>query len=74
MELEDEAEFAIADGCQFDLIKLVQILSIELDGATGWPIQCADDLEECAFAGTRGTDDGQGLPAIDLERDVVENG
>ena len=74
MKLEDEAEFAVADSREFDVIELVQILTIELDRATGGPVQCADDLEQCAFTGTGGTNDGEGLSAFDLKRDIVEHG
>jgi hypothetical protein len=31
-------------------------------------------LQQCAFAGTGGTDDGERLSPFDLERDVVEDG
>ena len=74
MELEHEAEFAVADRCEFNVVELVQILVIELDRAAGGAIQCADDLQQCAFAGAGWTDDGKGLSSVHLKRDVVQHG
>jgi hypothetical protein len=74
VELKHEAEFTVADGSEVDVVELVQVLAVELDGAAAWAIQCADDLEEGAFAGAGRTNDGEGLSAFDLERDVVEDG
>jgi hypothetical protein len=45
VELKHEAEFTVADGSEVDVVEQVQVLAVELDGAAGWAIQRADDLQ-----------------------------
>jgi hypothetical protein len=66
MKLEDEAEFAVADGGELNIVELIQILAIELDSATGGTIQCADDLEQSTLSRAGRSHDGEGLTAFNL--------
>jgi hypothetical protein len=71
VRLKDEPEEAIAGVGKGEIIEASKILTIEGDRTTGGMVQCSDDVQERALAGTGGADDGDGLPRIEVEGDLV---
>ena len=74
MRLEHEANLPVADGGKLEVVKLVQVLTGEGDFAAGGAIQCADEVEECAFAGAGWADDGDEFAFLDGESNAAYGG
>ena len=68
MSLKNKTNLLIADGGEREVIKLAQIFSIEQHLAGRGPVEGADDVEQGAFAGAGGADDGDGFAPRDIER------
>ena len=74
MRLKDQADGMVAKGRQLVVVELRQILSIQRDDSAVGAIQCADDVEQSAFARAGRSDNGKRFARFDSERDVFENG
>jgi hypothetical protein len=71
--LKDEADLAVAEVSEGKVIEGGEVLAVEADGAAGGAVEGADDVEECAFAGTGRADDGEGIAGSEVEVYAVEN-
>jgi hypothetical protein len=74
MALEDEADLAVAEVGEGEVVESGEVLAIEADGAGGGAVEGADDIEEGAFAGAGWADDGEGIAGREVEVDAVEDG
>ena len=74
VHLKNQPDGMIAKSRQLIVVKLRQILTIEYDGAAIGAIQCADDIEQSAFARAGHADNGECLARFDSERDIFEDG
>ena len=72
--LKDEADLAVAEVSEGKVIEGGEVLAVEADGAAGWAVEGADDVEECAFAGTGRADDGEGIAGSEVEVYAVKDG
>jgi hypothetical protein len=53
---------------------LREVLSLQQDLTARGPVQCPDDVEQGALAGTGGADDGAGFALLDFHVNAVEHG
>ena len=67
MKLEHETDLAVAHGRQFVVSQLVKILAGKKHAASGRPVERAGDLEQGAFARTRGPNDGYRFTGSDFK-------
>ena len=71
--MKDESKLPVADGGEFQVVELIQILAVEEDSSARGPVQRADDLQQRALARTRWADDGKGFAPSDFERNAGEH-
>ena len=71
-ELENETDFAVANGGELARGGILNHQAIKFDRSFCRRIQTAEDVHEGGFAAARGTDDGDEFACVDVERDVVE--
>jgi hypothetical protein len=74
VELVDKAEVAVAPLALLGGTQGRQQLPFELHRALGGRIQPAQQMQQGAFARTRGAHDGQGLSSVDLQIDALQHG
>jgi len=73
MRLKDEADLLVADFGELLVVERREIFSPEDYLAVGGSIKCADDLQQCAFARTGWTDDGESLAANHHEGNAAKH-
>lgn len=71
-ELEDEANFKLAQGGELVVIKGVEGVAFEVDLARGGGIESAEDMEKGAFAAAAGAGNGDDLAGEDFQGDAPE--
>jgi hypothetical protein len=71
--LEDEPDAAVAERGLLPLAERERILSVERDRARRRRLEHAEDVEQRALPATRGAHDGHRGPAVQRERDAVED-
>jgi hypothetical protein len=69
VRLKDEAYLPIADLRQLQVVERGEVLSIEQHLATGGAVECADDLQQRAFARAGRANDGESFAAGHFERE-----
>ncbi|GDY18699.1 hypothetical protein LBMAG56_00440 [Verrucomicrobiota bacterium] len=67
--LKDEADLLVADARELEVVEAGEVFAVEEELARGGAVECADDVEERAFAAAGRTDDGDALAAGEVERD-----
>ena len=72
VELEDEAEGAVAEAVAPAVGQVVDPQAVELDGAGVGRVEQAEQMEERTLARAAGPDDGDELAALDLQVDPAE--
>ena len=73
MELEYEAEMAVAEIRQLLRGKPAGIDAIDDDGATIRTVKGADNLQQCRLTGPAGTHDADDLTLVDMEVDALQH-
>jgi hypothetical protein len=71
-ELEDEADLVPPHSGQVIVGQVGEAFPVDADLTGGWPIESADEIQECGLAGAGRPDDGDHLAARDREGDGVE--
>jgi hypothetical protein len=73
VELEDEADFLVAEEGEFVLVEIGDDLAGDFDGAVVGLIEEAEEIEEGAFTAAGRAHDGVDALGVEMERDVVED-
>jgi len=84
VELEDEADFFVAEAGEVGVVELHGVFAADEDAAggnetvaigvgLGGAIEAAEEIEEGAFAGAAGADDGNVLAVVDFQIDAFED-
>ena len=73
MELEDEAQVAVAEVGELLLGEGGDIDAVDDDGAGVGAVECADNLQQGGLAGSAGADDADHLATVDVEVDAFEH-
>ena len=73
MELEDEADLAVAERGQLALAHRRQRLAVEPDLARGRPVERAEDVQQRALADPGLADDDHLLARRDVEVEVAQH-
>ena len=73
MELEDEAEVAVAEVGQGLLGEAGRVDAVNTYGTAVGAVERADNLQQRGLAGTAGPDDADHLAAVDVEVNAFEN-
>ena len=73
MELEDEAEVAVAEVGEGLLREGGGVDTIDTYGTDIGAVEGADDLEQGGLAGAGGSDDADNLATVDVQVDALEH-
>jgi len=71
MELEDEADGAVAETVEGRPLESEDILPVEPYRPRGRPVEGTEDVHEGGLAGSRGADHADPLPPLDTEVDAA---
>lgn len=70
--LENETDLLVADAGELVVACLTDIDAVEHDGAGADVVEATEDLHHGRFTTAGGTDDGDVLTGVDVERDTIE--
>ena len=71
--LKNEADLLVAYSGELRLGEVREFLSVQLDAAASGGVERAEDVEQRAFAGAGGTNNREGIAALDNERDAAKH-
>ena len=72
MKLEYKSNTIITERSQFFGRKRIYFNPIQVNFAPVCPVECSQDMQKRAFAGTIFPDDANNLPSLDFKADVPE--
>ena len=73
MELKNKADLPVSDSREFRIIKISQIFPRKCHYSRGWFIKSTDDVQECAFPGSRWPHNSHGFTLDDLKGNVSKD-